>query len=58
MKLQSGEYLRVENILQNYDEFNNLKAFQGIDMDDADAIGEFKKTHFVTDDDSLVQNQE
>jgi len=46
-----GEYLRVENILQNYDEFNNLKAFQAIDINDANAIEEFKKAHFVTDED-------
>ena len=46
-----GEYLHVENILQNYDEFNNLKAFQEIDINDADAIEEFKKAHFVTDED-------
>ncbi|MFL9483429.1 type I restriction endonuclease subunit R, EcoR124 family [Chitinophagaceae bacterium LWZ2-11] len=46
-----GEYLRVENILQNYDEFNNLKAFQVIDINNPDAIEEFKKTHFVTDED-------
>jgi type I restriction enzyme R subunit len=46
-----GEYLRVENILQNYDEFNNLKAFQAIDKTNADAIEAFKKAHFVTDDD-------
>ncbi|MDI9355963.1 MAG: type I restriction endonuclease subunit R [Chitinophagaceae bacterium] len=46
-----GEYLRVENILQNYDEFNNLKAFQTIDKNDADAIEAFKKEHFVTDED-------
>jgi type I restriction enzyme, R subunit len=46
-----GEYLRVENILQNYDEFNNLKAFQAIDIKDAEAIEEFKKAHFVTDED-------
>jgi len=45
-----GEYLRVENILQNYDEFNNLKAFQTIDKNDANAIEEFKKAHFVTDE--------
>ncbi|MDP1763908.1 MAG: type I restriction endonuclease subunit R [Sediminibacterium sp.] len=46
-----GEYLRVENILQNYDEFSNLKAFQAIDINDANAIEEFKKAHFVTDED-------
>lgn len=46
-----GEYLRVENILQNYDEFNHLKEFQVIDINNPDAIEEFKRTHFVTDED-------
>lgn len=46
-----GEYLRVENILQNYDEFNHLKAFQALDKSEPDAIEEFKKAHFVTDED-------
>jgi len=46
-----GEYLRVENILQNYDEFNHLKEFQAIDINNPDAIEEFKRTHFVTDED-------
>jgi type I restriction enzyme R subunit len=46
-----GEYLRVENILQNYDEFNHLKALQAIDINNPDAIEEFKKVHFVTDED-------
>jgi type I restriction enzyme R subunit len=46
-----GEYLRVENILQNYDEFNHLKALQTIDLNDAEALEVFKETHFVTDED-------
>jgi type I restriction enzyme R subunit len=46
-----GEYLRVENILQNYDEFTNLKAIQNIDLADSIAIEEFKATHFLTDED-------
>jgi len=46
-----GEYLRVENILQNYDEFNYLKAYQALDKNEPDAIEEFKKSHFVTDED-------
>jgi type I restriction enzyme R subunit len=46
-----GEYLRVENILQNYDEFNHLKALQGIDINNPEAVEEFKKAHFVTDED-------
>lgn len=46
-----GEYLRVENILQNYDEFTNLKALQSIDLNDPESVEEFKETHFVTDED-------
>jgi len=46
-----GEYLRVENILQNYDEFNHLKALQEIDINNPEAVEEFKKAHFVTDED-------
>ncbi len=46
-----GEYLRIENILQNYDEFTNLRALQDIDISDADAVEEFKETYFVTDED-------
>jgi type I restriction enzyme R subunit len=46
-----GEYLRVENILQNYDEFNHLKALQTIDLNNPEAVEEFKKAHFVTDED-------
>jgi type I restriction enzyme R subunit len=45
-----GEYLRVENILQNYDEFTNLKALQSIDLNDQEAVEAFKETHFVTDE--------
>ncbi|SCY19343.1 type I restriction enzyme, R subunit [Nonlabens sp. Hel1_33_55] len=46
-----GEYLRVENILQNYDEFNHLKALQSIDTSDAEALEQFKEEHFLTDED-------
>lgn len=46
-----GEYLRVENILQNYDEFAHLKALQAIDINDPKAIEAFKKANFVTDED-------
>jgi len=45
-----GEYLRVENILQNYDEFSHLKALQAININDAEAVEAFKKEHFVTDE--------
>src|SRR5690554_4021391 len=46
-----GEYLRVENILQNYDEFVHLKALQEIDINDKEAIDTFKENHFVSDED-------
>jgi len=52
-----GEYLRVENILQNYDEFTNLKALQTIDVNDAQAIQEFKETYFVTDEDIAIMQK-
>lgn len=54
-----GEYLRVENILQNYDEFTNLRDLQAIDLSDAEAVEVFKTTHFVTDEDiAAMQNVE
>lgn len=46
-----GEYLRVENILQNYDEFTTLKELQAIDRTDSESIEAFKEAHFVTDED-------
>lgn len=46
-----GEYLRVENILQNYDEFASLRALQSIDLSDADAVEAFKTAHHLSDDD-------
>lgn len=52
-----GEYLRVENILQNYDEFTHLKALQGIDINDAEAIEVFKENYFVSDQDIAVMRE-
>lgn len=46
-----GEYLRVENVLQNYDEFTSLKALQSVDMNDAEAVEAFKAAHHLSDDD-------
>jgi type I restriction enzyme R subunit len=45
-----GEYLRVENVLQNYDEFASLKALQSIDMEDAEAVEAFKARYYVSDE--------
>jgi len=46
-----GEYLRVENVLQNYDEFASLKAMQSIDLNDLEAVEAFKVEHHLSDDD-------
>ncbi|WP_340262983.1 HsdR family type I site-specific deoxyribonuclease [Sulfitobacter pontiacus] len=46
-----GEYLRVENVLRNYDEFSALKAYQGLDLADAAAVEEFKQKHYLRDED-------
>lgn len=49
-----GEYLRIENILQNYDEFSALKALQNVDVNDPEAMDVFKATYYVTDEDIEV----
>ncbi|MGE3550773.1 MAG: HsdR family type I site-specific deoxyribonuclease [Geobacter sp.] len=46
-----GEYLRIENVLQNYDEFVSLKALQGVDMNDPATVEAFKAKHYLSDDD-------
>ncbi|EIC29928.1 HsdR family type I site-specific deoxyribonuclease [Methylomicrobium album] len=46
-----GEYLRVENVLQNYDEFASLKALQSVDMSDPEAVEAFKAQHYLSDED-------
>jgi type I restriction enzyme R subunit len=46
-----GEYLRVENVLQNYDEFASLKELQTVDMNDAEAVEAFKTKHYLSDED-------
>jgi type I restriction enzyme R subunit len=46
-----GEYLRVENVLQNYDEFASLKALQDIDLNDQEAVEAFKAAHYLSDED-------
>lgn len=51
-----GEYLRVENILQNYDEYASLKALQNLDLSDAQAVETFKAEHYL-DDEKLAELQ-
>ena len=42
-----GEYLRIENVLQNYDEYSCLKALQSVDMSDSNAVEAFMTKHYV-----------
>ncbi|WHI53108.1 type I restriction endonuclease subunit R [Microbulbifer sp. MLAF003] len=51
-----GEYLRVENVLQNYDEFASLKALQNVDINDPEAVEAFKAEHYL-DDEKLAELQ-
>jgi len=51
-----GEYLRVENVLQNYDEFASLKSLQSLDMNDPEAVEAFKAEHYL-DDEKLAELQ-
>lgn len=46
-----GEYLRLENVLQNYDEFASLKALQAVDLTDAAAVQAFQAQHHLSDAD-------
>jgi len=46
-----GEYLKIENVLQNYDEFTSLKALQSVDIYDPKILEEFKETYHVSDED-------
>ena len=52
-----GEYLRVENVLRNYDEFMGLNALQEVDLEDAEAVEEFKAKHYLSDDDLEAMKQ-
>jgi len=46
-----GEYLKVENVLQNYDEFASLKSMQSVDLNDNEAVEAFKAMHYLNDED-------
>ena len=46
-----GEYLRVENVLQNYDEFAQLQELQNINLDDENAVEVFKDKHHLNAED-------
>ncbi|MCG3460688.1 type I restriction endonuclease subunit R [Xenorhabdus bovienii] len=46
-----GEYLRAENVLQNYDEFAGLKALQYVDASNPEAVEAFKAKYYLDDED-------
>ena len=46
-----GEFLRAENVLQNFDEFVALTAFQDLDQSDPEAVAAFKESHHLSDED-------
>jgi type I restriction enzyme R subunit len=46
-----GEYLKIENALQNFDEFVSLKAWQKVDHENADAVEAFKAERYLNDED-------
>lgn len=48
-----GEFLKLDNILQNYDEFAGLQALQEIDLTDEAAL-EALKTKFYLDDEKIA----
>lgn len=45
-----GEFLKAENVLQNFDEYVALKAFQNIDQGDLEAVEAFIAAHHLDDD--------
>ena len=45
-----GEYLRLENILQNYDEFTSLRALQDLDVNNHEEVEQFKIKHNLSED--------
>lgn len=51
-----GEYLRIENVLQNYDEFVSLQALQKLDITDELAVTQFKADYHL-DDETFAQMQ-
>ena len=46
-----GEYLKIENALQNFDEFVSLKALQKVDPNDPEAVEAFKAQRYLNDED-------
>ncbi|HFR3771044.1 TPA: type I restriction endonuclease subunit R [Streptococcus suis] len=49
-----GQFLRLDNILQNYDDFMSLKALQAVDFDNPEEVVAFQ-TKYHVDDDALAE---
>ena len=49
-----GEFLKLDNILQNYDDFTRLQALQTIDFENPAEVAEFQERYYV--DDETMQN--
>ena len=49
-----GEFLKAENVLQNFDEFVALRALQDVDKSDPEAVEAFKAQHHL-DDEQVVE---
>jgi len=45
-----GEFLKAENVLQNFDEFVALRALQDVDKSDPEAVEAFKAQHHLDDE--------
>ena len=45
-----GEFLKAENVLLNFDEYVALKAFQGVNQGDPEAVEAFKTLHHLDDE--------
>lgn len=45
-----GEYLRIDNVLQNFDEYVQLKALQKIDKEDVQAVETFRVEYGISEE--------
>lgn len=45
-----GEYLRIDNVLQNFDEYVQLRALQQIDKEDAEAVETFRAAYGISEE--------
>lgn len=52
-----GEYLKIENILRNYDEYSSLQALKKIDENDLEAIEKIKESYGISDEEIEVMRE-